>query len=252
MLQGGSCSGDDFSHTIKFFSTRARESTRAKKNREESGIDADAIASRRYASQRRPILRSSDFVIAEVRSLHRRAASGLRRRRVCEICDTPTPSTFACELLRTTILNLRIRHARRTFPVGQPGGVIVHARARLESKAHAGRANSMESIGWSELRRAKTRNDVARRQRYFARPRPDRQKQRRAGLDELRSRTFYPSFQELVQLRGGSVVEPPFALLQEQVEMLAGDPVIPPQVPRGLAPEILNLVDPRAASHQAP
>lgn len=213
------------------------------------------MRSRRVASVRKPT--SPDLEIERLRYRRGEITSPACRERT-------SAASRLRDLRHADSVHFRVRVAadddsqsadptrQKNIPGRSPGGVIVHARARLESKAHAGRANSMESIGWSELRRAKTRNDVARRQRYFARPRPDRQKQRRAGLDELRSRTFYPSFQELVQLRGGSVVEPPFALLQEQVEMLAGDPVIPPQVPRGLAPEILNLVDPRAASHQAP
>ena len=38
-------------------------------------------------------------------------------------------------------------------------------------------------------------------------------------------------------------VEPPYALLQEQVEALFGDPIEAPQMPLRLAPEVLDSID---------
>ena len=40
-----------------------------------------------------------------------------------------------------------------------------------------------------------------------------------------------------------SIVEPPFALFEEEVEVCFGDAVVAAQVPLGLVPEVLNAID---------
>jgi len=46
-----------------------------------------------------------------------------------------------------------------------------------------------------------------------------------------------------VEVGNRAVIEAPFALFDEQVEMLFGDAVIGPKVALGLAPEVLYAVD---------
>ena len=49
--------------------------------------------------------------------------------------------------------------------------------------------------------------------------------------------------QYFVEVGNGSVVEAPFALFEEQMEVLLGDAVVTPQMPLRLVPEVLNSID---------
>lgn len=51
------------------------------------------------------------------------------------------------------------------------------------------------------------------------------------------------SCQILLHACNGPVIEAPFALLDEQVEVLAGDAIIVSEMALGLVPEVLDAVD---------
>ena len=52
-----------------------------------------------------------------------------------------------------------------------------------------------------------------------------------------------PLLQNLYEVGNWAVIEAPFALLDEQVEVLLRDAVVAPQMPFGLVPEDLDAVD---------